>query len=137
ASGRARPSTPSRSGGYVTDPTIITGPAPRATAASPASRAGDALGKARAAEHAAVCAYGVIGGKSRGWLRAQAAAGFDAHRARRDQLRSLMAQRGGAPAEPGPAYRLPFEVRTPADAIRLAVLVEERLTTAYLELAAE
>lgn len=142
----------------MTDPTIITGSAavpsaashaqasssaapdamtPSATASSPAPRVGSALIKALAAEHAAIYAYGVIGGKTKGRLRAQAVSGFDAHRARRDQLRSLIAQRGGSPSEPGPAYQLPFEIRTPADAVRLAVLVEERLTTAYLELAAD
>lgn len=99
--------------------------------------AGDALNRVLSAEHAAVYAYGVIGGKTSGALRRRATAGFDAHRARRDQLRTLVAQRGGTPAEPGPTYRLPFEVRKPADAVRLAVLVEQRMTTAYLELAAD
>lgn len=96
-----------------------------------------ALGRALSAEHAAVYAYGVIGGKTSGPLRRRATAGFDAHRARRDQLRTLITQRGGTPTEPDPTYRLPFEVRKPADAVRLAVLVEQRLTTAYLELAAD
>ncbi|WP_370019685.1 ferritin-like domain-containing protein [Planotetraspora sp. GP83] len=97
----------------------------------------DALAKALAAEHAAVYAYGVVGGKTTGRLRARASIGFDAHRARRDQLRTLIAQRGGTPSEPGPTYQLPFEITTASDAVRLAVLVEERLTTAYLELAAD
>ncbi|MEV7807624.1 ferritin-like domain-containing protein [Microbispora sp. NPDC088329] len=97
----------------------------------------DALGRALSAEHAAVYAYGVIGGRTSGALLRRATAGFDAHRARRDQLRALIAERGGRPAEPGPTYRLPFEVRETADAVRLAVLVEQRVTTAYLELAAD
>ncbi|MEU8178722.1 ferritin-like domain-containing protein [Microbispora hainanensis] len=99
--------------------------------------AADALGRALSAEHAAVYAYGVIGGKTSGALLKRATAGFDAHRARRDQLRTLITRRGGTPAEPGPTYLLPFEVRKPADAVRLAVLVEQRVTTAYLELAAD
>ncbi|MEW9532288.1 ferritin-like domain-containing protein [Microbispora sp. NPDC049125] len=99
--------------------------------------AADALAKALSAEHAAVYAYGVVGGRTSGRLRARATSAFDAHRARRDRLRTLIEQRGGRPAEPGPMYRLPFEVRTTADAVRLAVIVEERLTTAYLELAAD
>ncbi|GAA0406789.1 hypothetical protein GCM10009530_68770 [Microbispora corallina] len=103
-------------------------------AAAPATAA---LARALSAEHAAVYAYGVIGGKTSGGLRGRATSAFDAHRARRDQLRTLIAGRGGTPSEAGPAYRLPFEVRTAADAVRLAVLVEERLTTAYLELAAD
>ncbi|MEV4458390.1 ferritin-like domain-containing protein [Microbispora sp. NPDC049633] len=101
------------------------------------SPSGDVLGRVLTAEHAAVFAYGVIGGKTSGALLRRAMAGFDAHRARRDQLRALITQRGGTPAEPVPTYRLPFEVREPADAVRLAVLVEQRMITAYLELAAD
>ncbi|WP_214106378.1 ferritin-like domain-containing protein [Acrocarpospora catenulata] len=96
-----------------------------------------ALGKALAAEHAAVYAYGVIGARTGGTLRTRANAGFDAHRARRDQLRALMTQRGEAPAEPGPTYQLPFEVTTPAQAARLAAYIEERVGMAYLELSAD
>lgn len=117
----------------MSDPAIT-----RPTSTEPAvADAGDALTRALAAEHAAVYAYGVIGGKTAGRLRSLAMGGFNAHRARRDQLRSLISRRGGSPAEPGPAYRLPFEVRTPAEAVRLAALVEERLITTYLELAAD
>ncbi|GAA4564734.1 ferritin-like domain-containing protein [Planotetraspora kaengkrachanensis] len=97
----------------------------------------DPLAKALAAEHAAVYAYGVIGAKTTGKLRARATTSFDAHRARRDQLRALINQRGVEPAEPAPTYRLPFEVTTSSDAVRLAVVVEQRLVTAYLELAAD
>ncbi|GIH68746.1 ferritin-like domain-containing protein [Sphaerimonospora thailandensis] len=120
----------------MTDPAIAQPAATEPAAAVPAA-GGDALARALAAEHAAVYAYGVIGGKVADGLRARATGGFDAHRARRDQLRSMIAQRGGSPTEPGPAYHLPFEVRTSADAVRLAVLVEGRLITAYLELAAD
>ncbi|GII55149.1 hypothetical protein Pth03_35380 [Planotetraspora thailandica] len=97
----------------------------------------DPLAKALAAEHAAVYAYGVIGAKTTGKLRVKATTSFDAHRARRDQLRALIVQQGGRPAEPAPTYQLPFVVATPSDAVRLAVLVEQRLVTAYLELAAD
>ncbi|GLW98027.1 ferritin-like domain-containing protein [Microtetraspora sp. NBRC 16547] len=97
----------------------------------------DPLGKVLSAEHAAVYAYGVIGGKTDGALRSKATAGFDAHRARRDRLRALIVQRGGTPPEPGPTYALPFEVKNQSDAVRLAALIEERVVTAYLELAAD
>ncbi|GAA4581853.1 ferritin-like domain-containing protein [Planotetraspora phitsanulokensis] len=97
----------------------------------------DSLAKALAAEHAAVYAYGVIGAKTAGKLRVRATTSFDAHRARRDQLRMLITQQGAKPAEPSPTYQLPFEVTRPSDAVRLAVLVEQRLVTAYLELAAD
>ncbi|GIH34245.1 hypothetical protein Mam01_44090 [Microbispora amethystogenes] len=111
-----------------------------AVSPAPGSAAGPsvaALGRALSAEYAAVYAYGVVGGRTKGALLARATAGFDAHRARRDQLRTLITQRGGTPTEPGPSYGLPFEVRTPSDAVRLAVLVEQRVVTAYLELAAD
>jgi hypothetical protein len=97
----------------------------------------DPIAKALAAEHAAVYAYGVIGAKTGGKLRDRATASFDAHRARRDQLRALIVQRGGQPVEPDPTYQLPFAVTTSSDAVRLAALVEQRLVTAYLELAAD
>nr|WP_063818148.1 ferritin-like domain-containing protein [Herbidospora sakaeratensis] len=95
-----------------------------------------ALSKALAAEHAAVYAYGVIGAKTSGALRVRATTGFDAHRARRDQLRALMRRRGETPAEPG-TYQLPFEVTTAAQAARLAAYVEERVCAAYVELSAD
>ncbi|NAS23261.1 DUF4439 domain-containing protein [Herbidospora sp. NEAU-GS84] len=94
------------------------------------------LSKALAAEHAAVYAYGVIGAKTTGALRTRATTGFDAHRARRDQLRALMRRRGETPAEPG-TYQLPFEVTTAAQAARLAAYIEERVCAAYVELSAD
>jgi hypothetical protein len=96
-----------------------------------------ALAKALAAEHAAVYAYGVVGAKTMGTLRTRASAAFDAHRARRDQLRALLVRRGETPPEPAPTYPLPFEVGSPSDAVRLATLIEDRITAAYLELAAD
>ncbi|WP_327044584.1 ferritin-like domain-containing protein [Microbispora sp. NBC_01189] len=122
----ADPATPP-----AVSPAVSPAPGP-ATGSSAA-----ALGRALSAEYAAVYAYGVVGGRTKGALRARATVGFDAHRARRDQLRTLITQRGGTPTEPGPSYGLPFEVRTPSDAVRLALLVEQRIVTAYLELAAD
>lgn len=94
------------------------------------------LGKALAAEHAAVFAYGLIGARTAGALRAKATRGFDAHRAHRDKLRTLITARGGRPAEPEPAYSLPVVPSTPAQAARLAVHVETGMAATYLELAA-
>ncbi|MFC4584556.1 ferritin-like domain-containing protein [Sphaerisporangium corydalis] len=94
------------------------------------------LNKALDAEHAAVYAYGVVGARTSGDRRSTAVAGFNAHRARRDQLRELITARGGTPSESGAAYDLPFPVTAAGDAVRLAALVEDRVTAAYLELAA-
>ncbi|GAA4237008.1 hypothetical protein FHR32_004928 [Streptosporangium album] len=95
-----------------------------------------ALGTALAAEHAAVYAYGVIGARTTGELRAVATDAFNAHRARRDQLRTLVIARGSTPAEPDSSYRLPVTPTTAAQAVELAVLVERGVTGAYLELTA-
>ncbi|GII78229.1 hypothetical protein Sru01_32110 [Sphaerisporangium rufum] len=94
------------------------------------------LATALAAEHTAVYAYGVVGGRTRGRERDAAREAFDAHRARRDRLRGLIIARGGTPPEAAAAYEPPFPVAGETDAVRLAALVEQRVTAAYLELAA-
>jgi Domain of unknown function (DUF4439) len=94
------------------------------------------LDTALAAEHAAVYAYGVIGARTTGDLRVIATAAFNAHRARRDQLRTLIISGGGTPAEPAATYDLPVIPSTAAQAVELAVLVERGVTGAYLELTA-
>ncbi|MET8052550.1 ferritin-like domain-containing protein [Streptosporangium sp. NPDC005286] len=99
-------------------------------------RADQGLGAALAAEHAAVYAYGVIGARSTGRLRTEMTAAYNAHRARRDQLRAMIVKMGGTPAEPAAVYELPVTPSTAAQAVELAVLVERRVTGAYLELAA-
>ncbi|GAA3162237.1 ferritin-like domain-containing protein [Planomonospora alba] len=99
----------------------------------PADRA---LGTALAAEHAAVYAYGVIAARTTGRLRTTATTAFNAHRGRRDRLRALIVERGGTPAEPQAAYELPVVPSGAAQAVELAVLVEQGVATAYLELAA-
>jgi hypothetical protein len=98
--------------------------------------AGQELDTALAAEHAAVYAYGIIGARTTGNLRVIATAAFNAHRARRDRLRTLIISGGGTPAEPTATYDLPVIPSTAAQAVELAVLVEEGVTTAYLELTA-
>ena len=88
-----------------------------------------ALQSALSAEHAAVYAYGAIGGVL-GTGSAAAAAGYASHRGRRDQLTAMLGPESVA-AEP--AYRLPFEVSGPARARRLAAHVEERCAEVYAE----
>ncbi|WP_336211206.1 ferritin-like domain-containing protein [Nonomuraea sp. LPB2021202275-12-8] len=96
----------------------------------------DKLRKALAAEHAAVFAYGLIGARTTGPLRARITGAFDAHRDRRDELRELITARGGKPSEPEPSYALPFVPSTAQAASRLAAHVESGITAAYLELVA-
>lgn len=88
-----------------------------------------ALQSALAAEHAAVYAYGVIGGVL-GTTSAQASAAYAAHRGRRDQLVGRIGEEA-VPAEP--VYELPFEVSGPARARRLAVRVEDRCAEVYAD----
>jgi hypothetical protein len=91
----------------------------------------EALGRALAAEHAAVYAYGVLGARLTGRARSDAVAAEAAHRARRDALLLLLARSGATPSPAAPAYVLPFPVTDVASALRLAVLVEERTAAAW------
>jgi hypothetical protein len=112
--------TPSASGG--SSPSTATSVSP------PASGEAEPLQRALAAEHAAVFAYGVIGGVLRG--EALATAGHDAHRGRRDQLISRLGERA-VPAEP--AYALPFAVEDARRARRLGRVVEQRCAAVYAD----
>lgn len=94
------------------------------------------LGPALAAEHAAVYAYGVIGARTTGRLRAMVTAAYNAHRARRDQLRAMIIAAGGTPPEPKAIYELPVTPSTSAQAVELAVLIERGVIGVYLELTA-
>lgn len=86
-----------------------------------------ALQSMLAAEHAAVYAYGVVGGVL-GAASAQSAAAYAAHRGRRDQLTAMV---GPDAVAAEPVYELPFEVSRPRQARRLAVHVEQRCAAAY------
>ena len=82
------------------------------------------LGAALAAEHAAVYAYGVLAARTTGRLRVAMTTVYNAHRARRDQLRTMTIAAGGTPAEPKAVYELPATPSSAAQAVELAVLVE-------------
>jgi hypothetical protein len=94
----------------------------------PAQRA--ALQPALAAEHAAVYAYGVIGGVLQSSL---SYAAYASHRGRRDQLMAMIGA-GAVAAEP--VYERPYEVTGQGRAERLAVRVEQRCAEAYAEVVA-
>ncbi|MEW2620047.1 ferritin-like domain-containing protein [Streptomyces sp. NPDC048106] len=93
-----------------------------------------ALQAALAAEHAAVYGYGVVGGRVDDRRRTDAKAAYDAHRARRDALAREVRDLGGRPVAASAAYTLPFTVRGPADAVRLAAQLEERVAGVYADL---
>ncbi|MFI0423800.1 ferritin-like domain-containing protein [Spongiactinospora sp. 9N601] len=96
----------------------------------------DDLQQTLAAEHAAVYAYGLIAARTTGSLRSAATTAYNAHRARRDQLRVMIRERGAAPREAAASYAVPVTPGSAAEATRLAVHVEEGVTAAYLQLAA-
>jgi hypothetical protein len=106
-------------------------PTPRSALAATA-----ALQSARAAEHAAVYGYGVVGANLTGSRQAAAMTDWVAHQVARDTLEAMIRFRGSEPVPAAAAYRLPITVRTPGQAVSLAVLLEDRVATAYLGLVA-
>jgi len=101
-----------------------------------ASDAVSALQLALTAEQAAAYGYGVIGAHLSGAQQAAATADWIAHQVSRDKLEKLLSARGAVPAAAAVAYRLPVSVQTAAQARTLAVLLEDRVTAAYLGLVA-
>ncbi|MFG2297206.1 DUF4439 domain-containing protein [Streptomyces sp. NPDC048603] len=89
---------------------------------------------ALAAEHAAAYAYGVVGARAAAPRAAQAREAYGTHLARRDALVRTVRGLGGVPRAAEAAYRLPFDLRTPADADRLAAEIEDRVAGAYSDL---
>ncbi|MFJ8747775.1 ferritin-like domain-containing protein [Streptomyces sp. NPDC102441] len=89
---------------------------------------------ALAAEHAAVYGYGALGGRLEDGRRSDATAACDAHRARRDALARTVRDLGGTPVAAHAAYTLPFAVRDPATAMRLAAFLEDRVAGVYSDL---
>lgn len=100
-------------------------PDPGSTAATAA------LTEALAAEYAAIFAYGPIGVELDDELAEAAREAEAAHRARRDALILALAADGVDPPAAEASYALPFEVTGAADALRLAVLVEERVAAVW------
>lgn len=95
-----------------------------------------ALRSALAAEHAAVWGYGVVGAASRGSAQAHAAQSEAAHRDVRDRLAALLDARHAPAVLPQAAYALPFPVTSPADAARLAVVLEDGTAAAWVRVIA-
>lgn len=94
----------------------------------------EAAQAALAAEHAAVYGYAVLGGRLTGKRGTQATAAYDGHRAQRDALVRTVRDLGGAPVAADAAYALPFAVRDPEAAVRLAAVLEDRIAGVYSDL---
>ena len=85
-------------------------------------------------EHAAIYAYGVLGARLPDAERRIALTAFDAHRAVRDALRARVLAAGQVP--PGPAAAYDVTVAGQAEALALAVRVEEQLAVRWRDLVA-
>lgn len=95
----------------------------------------DALQSVLAGEHAAVYAYGVIGGILHGQRdEPEARHAYDVHRVRRDRITGLLVQSGATPVPTAAAYDLGGPVRTPTQARALAARVEVALIGPYADL---
>jgi hypothetical protein len=95
-----------------------------------------ALQGALAAEHAAVYGYGVVGAMLTGTQLADATADWTAHQVARDTLVAMLTKLGATPVAASPAYALPFAVKNANAAEKLAAVLEEGVTRAYLGLVA-
>jgi hypothetical protein len=97
----------------------------------------DALQAALAGEHACIYAYGLAGGLMAAEAKPGAAAGYQGHRQRRDELAKLIRRRGAEPAAALAAYATPFPVHDDATARALLALVENRLAAVYGDVIAQ
>lgn len=98
----------------------------------PAKSDAQALRTALEAEHAAVYGYGVLGSRLGGALQANAKAAWNAHRAQRDRLETIVA---GDPVAAAPVYALPVQVTSARTAAQLAAALEDELVRVYVALA--
>ena len=105
------------------------------TALAASAAAVSALQAALRAEHAAVYGYGVVGAHLTGAARTAATSDWIAHQVARDSLEAML-RAARQPAAAAVAYRLPHPVHNRAAAMSLAVILENRVTTAYLGLVA-
>jgi Domain of unknown function (DUF4439) len=99
-----------------------------------------ALQETLAAEHAAVHVYAVLGGRVSAVTDPGTAdrlrAAYEAHRARRDQLRSVVADLGKEPVAAAAAYRVGARTRNADELLRTARLTEDRCAAVYAQLVA-
>lgn len=99
-----------------------------------------ALQETLAAEHAAVFVYGVLGGRvstvDDPTTATRLRSAYEAHRARRDQLRAVIADLGKEPVAAEPGYQVDAQSRDSEDLLRVARLTEERCAGFYAQLVA-
>jgi hypothetical protein len=91
-----------------------------------------ALREALAAEHTAVWGYGVVGAALGPAARATVTGAETAHRDIRDRLTALLEDRKADPVPAQAAYELPFPVISAVDAAKLAVVLEDGVSAAWV-----
>ncbi|MFP5252858.1 MAG: ferritin-like domain-containing protein [Actinomycetes bacterium] len=95
----------------------------------------EALQTALAGEHAAVYAYGVLGGRvsasAEPVLSAALRAAHDVHRVRRDQLTAMVRAAGEDPVAAAVSYELPNRADTARRCRRAAGALEQRCAGVY------
>jgi hypothetical protein len=99
--------------------------------------AADALQTALAAEQAASYGYGIVGAHLTGTKLSVATSDWIAHQRARDQLTAMLFSHSAVPHAAAAAYQLPIAVRTSADAVALAIVLEHQVTAAYLGMVAQ
>jgi Domain of unknown function (DUF4439) len=101
----------------------------------------DSLQEALAGEHAAIYAYGVLGGRIPAATQPAAAtaiaAAYATHRARRDQLESFISAAGKTPVAPDVAYDLEGPVDSPSQVLAVALRLETRCQVLYAQVVGE
>lgn len=110
-------------------------PLPAGRRAAPLDRAlRRALQSALGGEHQAVYGYGVVGAVLGDDARPEVSAALAAHRARRDRLRTVLADHGVRPVASAAAYDLAEPVTGDASARRLAIGLEEAAASFYADI---
>jgi hypothetical protein len=100
------------------------------TSAEP-SPADTTLCAALANEHAVVYGYGIVSSRCAPEVNTLVSSALNQHRARRDQVISMLAGRKVAAPVAAAGYQLPMPVDTPTDAARLAVRMETDTEAAW------
>jgi hypothetical protein len=91
-----------------------------------------------AGEHAAVYAYGVVGGRvstsAQATLAARVQDAYVLHRERRDQLTAMVRAAGEEPVAAEVSYELPNPAVTPSQLRRVALELEQRSAAVYADM---
>lgn len=114
--------TSAEPGGGTSGKRAPAGPRPADTAA---------LCDALSVEHATIYGYGVVSAMAPGSVNAMVTEALAQHRQRRDDVITMLTARSVSAPVAAAGYQLPLQVNSPADAVRLAVRMENDGTIAW------